>query len=49
MASDRERVTDSGLFDGYIAKPITPDTFVAEVESHLPEGVRAPGAGERIP
>jgi CheY-like chemotaxis protein len=40
MASDRERVTDSGLFDGYIAKPIAPETFIAEVESHLPSGLR---------
>jgi CheY-like chemotaxis protein len=41
MASDRERVTDSGLFDGYIAKPIAPETFVAEVERHLPSRLRA--------
>jgi CheY-like chemotaxis protein len=40
MASDRERVIDSGLFDGYIAKPISPDTFVTEVEAHLRADLR---------
>ena len=34
MVGDRERVLGAG-FDGYIAKPITPETFVAEVESFL--------------
>lgn len=31
---DRDKVVTSG-FDGYISKPITPETFVAEVEGHL--------------
>lgn len=35
MASDRDRVLAAG-FDGYVAKPIDPETFVAEVESYLP-------------
>jgi two-component system cell cycle response regulator len=48
MASDRARVTDSGLFDGYIAKPIAPDTFVSEVERHLPAGARATSAEEQV-
>ena len=34
MVGDRDKVVTSG-FDGYISKPITPETFVAEVESHL--------------
>ena len=34
MVGDRDKVIATG-FDGYISKPITPDTFVAEVESYL--------------
>lgn len=34
MVGDRERVLKAG-FDGYISKPITPETFVPEVESFL--------------
>jgi len=34
MVGDRERVLSAG-FTGYIAKPITPETFVAEMESFL--------------
>ena len=34
MVGDRDKVVTSG-FDGYISKPITPETFVAEVEGHL--------------
>jgi CheY-like chemotaxis protein len=34
MAGDRDKVVASG-FDGYISKPITPETFVAEVEAYL--------------
>jgi CheY-like chemotaxis protein len=34
MAGDRERVINAG-FDGYISKPITPETFVMEVESYI--------------
>jgi two-component system cell cycle response regulator len=37
MVGDREKVIDAG-FDGYIAKPIDPETFVREVESYLPGG-----------
>ncbi|MEQ1908898.1 MAG: response regulator [Vicinamibacterales bacterium] len=32
MVGDRDKVIAAG-FDGYISKPITPETFVAEVES----------------
>ncbi|MDQ2987985.1 MAG: hypothetical protein M3R60_02655 [Pseudomonadota bacterium] len=35
MAGDRERLLASG-FDGYIAKPIEPEQFVAELETFLP-------------
>lgn len=34
MVGDRDRVIATG-FDGYISKPITPETFVADVESYL--------------
>ncbi|NVE00526.1 EAL domain-containing protein [Massilia sp. BJB1822] len=39
MVGDRERLLAAG-FDGYIGKPIEPDTFVSQIESFLP------GAGE---
>jgi two-component system cell cycle response regulator len=35
MAGDRDKIIATG-FDGYISKPITPETFVADVECHLP-------------
>ena len=35
MVGDRERVLAAGC-TGYIEKPINPDTFVAQVEAHLP-------------
>ncbi len=34
MAGDRERIAAAG-FSGYITKPIEPQRFVAELESHL--------------
>jgi CheY-like chemotaxis protein len=34
MVGDRDKVIAAG-FDGYISKPITPETFVAEVERYL--------------
>jgi CheY-like chemotaxis protein len=37
MVGDRDRVIAAG-FDGYIRKPITPETFVSEVESYLQNG-----------
>jgi two-component system cell cycle response regulator DivK len=38
MAGDRERVLEAGC-EGYIEKPIDPETFLAEIERHL----RTPG------
>jgi two-component system cell cycle response regulator DivK len=35
MSGDREKVMEAGC-NGYIEKPIDPDTFVAKVEQHLP-------------
>src|SRR5437899_70608 len=40
MVGDRDRVLAAG-FDGYIPKPIAPETFVAELEKFLPGGKRA--------
>jgi CheY-like chemotaxis protein len=34
MVGDRDKVIAAG-FDGYISKPITPETFVTEVETYL--------------
>jgi CheY-like chemotaxis protein len=36
MVGDRGKILARG-FDGYIAKPITPETFVSQVESFLPK------------
>ncbi len=35
MVGDRERILAAG-FQGYIEKPINPETFIAQVEQHLP-------------
>jgi two-component system cell cycle response regulator DivK len=34
MKGDRERILESGC-DGYISKPIDPETFVSEMEEYL--------------
>lgn len=36
MKGDRERILEAGC-DGYISKPIDPDTFVSQMEAYLPE------------
>ncbi len=41
MTGDREKALEAGCA-GYIVKPINPDTFLADVERHLPR--RAEGA-----
>jgi CheY-like chemotaxis protein len=43
MVGDRERIMACG-FDGYLTKPIDPQSFVHEVERYLPPGVERPGA-----
>jgi CheY-like chemotaxis protein len=40
MAGNREQIIAAG-FDGYIAKPISPETFVGEVDAFLPDGKRS--------
>ncbi|MBV8356079.1 MAG: response regulator, partial [Candidatus Eremiobacteraeota bacterium] len=40
MVGDRERIL-SGGFDGYVAKPIDPETFVAQVDGFLPREWRS--------
>jgi two-component system, cell cycle response regulator DivK len=44
MPNDRRKVLTAG-FDGYISKPIEPETFVGEIEAFLPVGRRLPAAG----
>jgi CheY-like chemotaxis protein len=39
MVGDQQRILSSG-FEGYISKPITPETFVAQVEAFLPSELR---------
>jgi two-component system, cell cycle response regulator len=41
MVGDREKVLTAG-FDGYISKPIDPETFVSSVQAYLPAPLRAP-------
>jgi CheY-like chemotaxis protein len=36
MVGDRERIVTAG-FDGYIQKPIDPETFMATLEQYLPD------------
>jgi CheY-like chemotaxis protein len=45
MVGDRERVLAAG-FDGYLTKPITPETFVQQIDAHLPSELRV-GSTER--
>jgi len=37
MAGDRDRILKGGC-TGYIEKPIDPETFLSEIEKHLPSG-----------
>lgn len=47
MVGDRDKILAAG-FDGYITKPIAPQTFVKQVEHFLPDPP-APGAGPAAP
>lgn len=40
MVGDREKLLDAG-FDGYVGKPIEPETFVAQIEKFLSPGLHA--------
>ncbi len=40
MMGDREKILAAGA-DGYIEKPINPETFIAEILQHLPRGNEA--------
>ena len=42
MVGDREAILARG-FDGYIAKPITPEAFVPQVEAFIPAHLRSEG------
>ena len=42
MVGDRERALRAG-FDGYITKPIAPETFVSTLDEFLPGGLRSSG------
>jgi two-component system, cell cycle response regulator len=52
MAGDREKITGAG-FDGYITKPIDPQTFVGSIEPYLPVSllsrVRPDGKARKLP
>ena len=43
MVGDRDKVLAAG-FNGYIPKPITPETFVAQMEAFLPPDKRSNGS-----
>ncbi len=36
---DQTKVIEAG-FNGYLSKPIEPETFVAQIEKYLPAGIR---------
>lgn len=40
MVGDREKVLSAG-FDGYISKPIAPESFVSQVDAFLPPALRS--------
>lgn len=40
MVGDRDRILAAG-FDGYVSKPIAPETFVQSIEKYLPAGLRS--------
>lgn len=44
MPNDRKNVMQAG-FDGYLSKPIEPETFVANIEAFLPPALRLQSSG----
>jgi CheY-like chemotaxis protein len=42
MVGDRDRVLQAG-FDGYVSKPIDPETFVRDIDQFLPATLRSTG------
>ena len=42
MVGDRDKILAAG-FDGYIPKPIDPETFVSQVDAYLPKELRSKG------
>ena len=40
MVGDRDKVL-AAMFDGYLTKPVVPETFVQQVEQFLPAGLRS--------
>jgi len=44
MVGDREKVLSAG-FDGYLSKPIAPETFVGDIEKYLPAHASRVAAG----
>jgi two-component system cell cycle response regulator len=47
LAQDRDRDTAlASGFDGYLSKPIDPETFVQQVEAFLPPGLRLAAPGQ---
>lgn len=40
MPNDRQKVMTAG-FDGYLSKPIEPESFVGQIEAFLPTGLRS--------
>jgi len=43
MVGDRERALEAGC-TGYIEKPINPETFLSQIEGHLPDRTSPGGA-----
>lgn len=46
MVGDREKIMAAG-FDGYLTKPITPETFIDDIEKYLPAALVAPRVSRR--